>query len=74
MSSQTLKSPRLPTKTNLDCGWLILVEPSYRVQVQVISYTETPKCPLNTTGCGCSSIQVVIIIIFIIIDATNYLM
>lgn len=62
-SSQTLKAPRLPTKTNLDCGWLILVEPSYVVKVQVISYTETPKCPLNTTNCRCSSIQVTCIII-----------
>ncbi|VVC39263.1 EGF-like, conserved site,EGF-like calcium-binding domain,CUB domain,EGF domain,EGF-like calcium- [Cinara cedri] len=56
-SNYTLKSLKMPIKSNLDCGWLILVEPSYVVQVQVVNYVETPKCPLNTTNCRCSSIQ-----------------
>uniref|UniRef100_A0A2H8TEF1 Cubilin n=1 Tax=Melanaphis sacchari TaxID=742174 RepID=A0A2H8TEF1_9HEMI len=53
----TLKVPKMSVKTFLDCEWLILVEPSYVVQFQVITYTETPKCSLNTTDCRCSSIQ-----------------
>lgn len=57
-SGYTLKVPKMSVKTYLDCGWLILVEPSYVVQFQVITYTETPKCSLNTTDCRCSSIQV----------------
>lgn len=48
----------MSVKTYLDCEWLILVEPSYVVQFQVITYNETPKCSLNTTDCRCSSIQV----------------
>lgn len=57
-SSYILKPPTFPTNTDLDCGWLILVEPSYVVQIQVVSYTEIPDCHLNTTDCKCSSIQV----------------
>ncbi|XP_022177373.1 cubilin-like [Myzus persicae] len=53
----TLKVPKMTAKTYLDCGWLILLEPSYVVQMQVVTYTETPKCSLNTTDCRCSSIQ-----------------
>ncbi|KAL5234243.1 hypothetical protein ACI65C_001653 [Semiaphis heraclei] len=53
----TLKVPKMSVKTYLDCGWLILLEPSYVVQMQVITYTETPKCSLNTTDCRCSSLQ-----------------
>lgn len=52
----TLKAPKFPTKTYLDCGWLILVEPSYTVMIQVVNYTGIPKCPSDTPDC--SSIQV----------------
>lgn len=77
-SSYILKSPTLPTKTNLDCGWLILVEPSYVVQVQLVNYAETPKCPFNATDCRCSSIQVTdcllsLLIRIFIIQSCSYL-
>lgn len=58
MSEYKLKAPNLPIKTDFNCGWLILADPSYEVQVELISYSETPKCPLNSTSCECSSIQV----------------
>lgn len=54
----TLKVPKISTKTYLNCGWLILLEQSYVAQMQVVTYTETPKCSLNTTDCRCSSLQV----------------
>ncbi|KAL4149890.1 hypothetical protein QTP88_003741 [Uroleucon formosanum] len=53
----TLRVPKISTKTYLDCGWLILLEQSYVAQMQVVIYTETPKCSLNTTDCRCSSLQ-----------------
>ncbi|VVC39264.1 EGF-like, conserved site,EGF-like calcium-binding domain,CUB domain,EGF domain,EGF-like calcium- [Cinara cedri] len=52
MSNYTLKLPKFPEKTTLDCGWLILVEPSYTVKIQVVNYVETPKCPSHAMGCG----------------------
>jgi len=63
MSSYTLNNSNISGKTDLDCGWLILVEPSYVVQMQVVTYTETPKCSSNETNCVCSSVQVTIILI-----------
>lgn len=57
-SGYILKTPKLPVKSNLDCGWLILAEPSYVVQIQMLNYTEIPKCPVNTTDCRCSFIKV----------------
>lgn len=52
----TLEAPKLSRKTYLDCGWLIMAEPSYNVMVQVVNYTGIPKCPYNTPDC--SSIRV----------------
>jgi hypothetical protein len=57
-SGYILKTPKLPVKSIMDCGWLILAEPSYVVQIQLLNYTEIPKCPVNTTDCRCSSIKV----------------
>ncbi|XP_029345463.1 cubilin isoform X3 [Acyrthosiphon pisum] len=58
MSSYTLNNSNISLKTDLDCGWLILVKPSYVAQFQVTIYTETPKCSSNATDCVCSSIQI----------------
>ncbi|CAI6368736.1 unnamed protein product [Macrosiphum euphorbiae] len=58
LSSYTLNNSNILLKTDLDCGWIILVKPSYVVQFQVAVYTETPKCSSNATNCVCSSIQI----------------
>jgi len=59
----TLSNSNISAKTDLDCEWLILVQPSYTVQMQVVNYTETPKCSSNETHCVCSSVQVTTILI-----------
>ncbi|XP_050435751.1 cubilin [Adelges cooleyi] len=56
-SGYTLESPKRLKRTSLDCGWLVIVNSSYAVQIQMVKYTETPKCSTNSTSCGCSSIQ-----------------
>ncbi|XP_050535178.1 cubilin [Daktulosphaira vitifoliae] len=55
-SSYVLKSPKMPANSQLDCGWLIIVDPSYTIQIQILSYIEAPRCSINSTKCGCSHI------------------
>ncbi|XP_029345465.1 cubilin isoform X2 [Acyrthosiphon pisum] len=57
-NNMTLSNSNISAKTDLDCEWLILVQPSYAVQMHVVNYTETPKCPSNETNCVCSSVQI----------------
>jgi len=71
MSSYTLKAPNITVKTGMDCGWLILVEPSYVIQMQGVSYTESPKCSSNTTNCICNSVQVTIIYLINFLNIVN---
>jgi len=59
----SLNNSNISAKTDLNCKWLILVQPSYAVQMQVVNYTEKPKCSSNETNCVCSSLQVTTILI-----------